>query len=324
MNAKLDPRTKKKIRAFSGRRRELLVLRGICALVGLTLVAMTALALLDRFVIMPDKLRWTLSFVAYAGIGFAVWKLSLRHLIGRPSPAEVARLVERAEPGMREDLISAIELGDEKNIKESHDSERFRELLQEDVGARAAKLNVEKLLPLSMLSKWLKGAVAAAAIVVLLALVPGLHFGQLFARALLPGVDIARPSNIKIEFLAPDPVDGIVPANEQVVVRVSITGGEIERAELEAREVGGKSEKIRLTRERDNEFTGALHVKRNDVDYRVRAGGAITSFHRLDARGRPKIPPSRRPSASPATWAWPTRNARPRTTATSPPSKAAW
>ena len=26
-----------------------------------------------------------------------------------------------------------------------------------------------------------------------------------------------------------------------------------------------------------------------DVDYRVRSGGAITSYHRLESRGRPKI-----------------------------------
>ena len=289
MNAKLDPRTKKKVKAFASRRRELIILRGICALVGCLLLTMTALALLDRFVIMPDRVRWALSVAGYAFVAIVVWRLSLRFLIGRPSPQEVARLVERAEPGLREDLISAIELGDPKNVGESYDSERFRELVQEDVGRRAAKLDVPKLLPLSMVSAWIKGAVAVAALVALLAIIPGLHFGQLFARALLPGVDLARPSNLKIEFLEPDPADGIVPANEAVVVKVAISGGDVERAELEAREDGGKTERIRLTRQRGNQFTGSLTVKRKDVDYRVRSGGAITAFHTLESRGRPKI-----------------------------------
>ena len=289
MSAKLDPRTQTKIKDFAARRRELILLRGICALVGGVLVTMTALALLDCLVILPDKVRWALSVVGYGLVAVLVWRLSLRHLLGRPSATEVARLVERADPSMREDLISAIELGDAKNLKESYDSERFRELVQEDVGERASRIDVSKLLPLSMVSKWLKGALAAAMLVVVLALIPGLHFGKMFARALLPGVDLARPSDLVIEFIEPDPVDGIVPANEAVVVKVSISGGDVERAELEAREAGGPSERIRLTRERDNRFSGSLAVKREDVEYRVRSGGAITAFHRLESRGRPAI-----------------------------------
>ncbi|MGI9242266.1 MAG: hypothetical protein ACR2RV_15820, partial [Verrucomicrobiales bacterium] len=289
MSATLDPRTQKKIKAFAARRRELILLRGICALVGGVLLAMTALALLDCVVIMPDRARWALSVVGYGIVAALVWRLSLRHLIGKPSATEVARLVERADPSMREDLISAIELGDADSVQESYDSERFRELVQADVGERASRIDVPALLPLSMVSKWLKGAAASALLVILLALVPGLNFGQMFARALLPGVDLARPSKLVIEFIEPDPTDRIVPANEAVVVRVSITGGDVERAELEARELGGKGERIRLTRERDNRFTGSLTVKQQDVEYRVRSGGAITRYHTLTSRGRPKI-----------------------------------
>ena len=61
MSAKLDPRTQTKIKDFAARRRELILLRGICALVGGVLVTMTALALLDCLVILPDKVRWALS-----------------------------------------------------------------------------------------------------------------------------------------------------------------------------------------------------------------------------------------------------------------------
>ncbi|MFT5856772.1 MAG: hypothetical protein ACI8XO_004027, partial [Verrucomicrobiales bacterium] len=108
MSAKLDPRTHKKIRDFATRRRELILLRGVCALVGLLLLTMTGLALIDRFVIMPDRVRWFLSMVGYGAVASIVWRISLRHLLGRPSPQEVARLVEHADPSMREDLISAI------------------------------------------------------------------------------------------------------------------------------------------------------------------------------------------------------------------------
>ena len=289
MSATLDPRTQKKIRAFATRRRELILLRGICSLVGGVLLAMTALAILDSLIILPDRARWALSVFGYGAVATLVWQLSLRHLIGRPGPTEIARLLERAEPSMREDLISAIELGDAESVRENYDSERFRELVQADVGERASRIDVPQLLPLSMVSKWLKGALAAVLLVVVLALVPGLNFGKMFARALLPGVDLARPSKLRIEFIEPDPADRIVPANEAVVVKVSITGGDVERAELEAREQGGKVEKIRLTRERDNRFSGSLTVKRHDVEYRVRSAGAITRFHTLESRGRPLV-----------------------------------
>ena len=53
------------------------------------------------------------------------------HLLGKPSRNELARFIETQEPALREDLLSAIELGSNRSNPE-FDSEVFRQLLQRD------------------------------------------------------------------------------------------------------------------------------------------------------------------------------------------------
>ena len=52
-----------------------------------------------------------------------------------PDERGLATLMEKADPDLREDLLSAVELS---NVEagEGHDSARFRELLREDVAGR--------------------------------------------------------------------------------------------------------------------------------------------------------------------------------------------
>ncbi len=69
---------------------------------------------------------------------------------------------------------------------ESYDSERFRELVQE-MSASAHRASMCRTPPAEYGLELAKGALAAALLVVVLALVPGLNFGKMFARALLPG-----------------------------------------------------------------------------------------------------------------------------------------
>ena len=87
----------------------------------------------------------------------------IRHLLGKPSRNELARYIETQEPALREDLLSAIELGSNRSNPE-FDSEVFRQLLQRDVASRIKTLDIEKTLPMDLIARWLKGSVVLAAV----------------------------------------------------------------------------------------------------------------------------------------------------------------
>lgn len=285
----IDPVTLKKLKAFATRRRRLILIRGLCAFLMSLLLIMSGLALLDRFFIIPDPVRWVLSAIGYGLVGFILWKVCLRDLFHLTNRRELARMVEHADPSLREDLISAIELGSKKSEKNSKwDSPKFRALLQKDVAGRLADVEVAKLLPTRMVSFWTRMALVAVLLTVGLSFIPGLHFPQLLSRALLPGANLERPSDIIVTFVEPAPADRIVASGDTVDVLVEITGGNVDTVILESKEGNLKGEKTKLKRVRSGRFSGAISVSLLDIDYRVRAEGTITKTHTLTSRPRPQ------------------------------------
>src|SRR4051794_28974243 len=107
MSQILDPFIVQKLQAFARRRRKLILLRGVCAAVAMLLASMMAVALIDSLFLLEDWMRWALSGVAYALVIVAEWRACLRLLMHSPDPRRVARLIEHAEPKLREDLLSA-------------------------------------------------------------------------------------------------------------------------------------------------------------------------------------------------------------------------
>src|ERR1700760_2872665 len=100
---RIDPLILQKLQAFAERRRQLIVRRGIYAAVATLLVAMMIVALLDWAFILPDGVRWSLSGAAYLAIIVVEWRSCWRLLLHAPGARELARLVEHAEPQLRED-----------------------------------------------------------------------------------------------------------------------------------------------------------------------------------------------------------------------------
>src|SRR6516225_618890 len=105
MRGTLDPTILAKIDAFARRRRRLILIRGICAVFSILLAAMSALALVDYFVLLPDEARWTLSVVAYLGALAAAWFTSVRLIWNAPDARGLARFIEDLRPELREDLL---------------------------------------------------------------------------------------------------------------------------------------------------------------------------------------------------------------------------
>jgi len=288
MSTPLDPHIAAKLTAFAQRRRKLILIRGIAGGVAMLLATMLLVALLDWLFVLPDGARWALSGAAYLAVLFTEWRSCLRLLAHAPDPRRLARLIEHAEPGLREDLLSAVELGDGQS-GEVLDSEQFRALVQSDVAARVERLQVERLLPVKLLRNWL--AVAAA---IVLALIVGLfatgaQLGTLLMRALLPMANFARVSAVKVEIVAPNPADRVVAQGDTEPLIVRLSGRRASKAFLETFTPGGGRELIQMTPAGDDRFTSTIQVAREDVQYRVRAGDALTKKYLLRSVARPAV-----------------------------------
>ena len=286
MSSHLDPVIPEKLQAFARRRRRLILLRGGLAALATLVSAMILVAALDYwFPLLPDGVRWALSGTAYGAVFVVVWRKCLRPLLHAPNERELARLVEHAEPGLREDLLSAVELG--RNEDEIFDSEQFRALLQSDVSARIQDLKIESLLPVRLIRRSISIAAVIGLAVVAFMLLSDFRFGTLFLRALMPGSDLERASATKIVIIKPKAGDMTVPQGDLVRLEIELQGTLAATARLESDSATAGRMVEEMLPLGDNRFAATIQVGRESVRYRVQAGDALTRRYELTAIARP-------------------------------------
>jgi hypothetical protein len=287
MRGTLDPLTQAKIDAFARRRRGFILVRGICAVVTILLAMMTLLAFVDRFFLMPDELRYALSGLGYAAALAGAWYTCARLVWRSLDPRELARLIEHVRPDLREDLISAVELGD-PGRREQWDSEEFREILQQSVSKRMATVEMSQLLSFHRISAWVWASAGVLAFVVALFCIPDLRYEHLLLRALNPLANIERVSRVKIAILEPNPAERSVPQGDVIPVRVETSGPETRHVYLETFPLGKRSERVEMALASGRQFESSVLVGAQPVQYRIRAGDAMTRKYTLSAVPRPE------------------------------------
>lgn len=297
-SVQLDPKTVGALGHFARRRRLLLALRGVAAGIVFLVLTMILVAAADYLWLLSDGVRWMLSLLGYAVTLAAVWHLGLRH-VGTYDPRQVARQLESADPRLREDLLSAVELADPKD---ANGSESFRRQLQSSVGSRSSKLDVGRLLPVGLVQRWLLASVVIACCCVVLMLVPRMQFGRRFARAMLPMLPIERASLTELTILKPDPASGYVAEGDAVGVTVEVGGRPatevwmqwktddgVEGETVMTARVSPGASQSNGTLSHHNTFAANLSVGTAPVFYRVLAGDAITLWHELTPLPRPRV-----------------------------------
>jgi len=288
VNPQIDPLILQKLQAFSRRRRQLIIRRGIYASVTTLLAAMMIVALIDKFVMLPDGVRWGLSGAAYLAVIIVEWRSCLRLLVHAPGSRKLARLVEHAEPRLREDLLSAVELGESKP-EAIFDSEQFRALVQSDVASRMEKLDVEQLLPRKLLRRYAFMAAGIAVACIVAFAMTGFQFGTLMMRAFLPMANLARVSKVQVKIIEPSPAEMRVPQGDTLPLVIELTGQRANKAMLETLTPSGGREVVQMTPLGRDRFSATIQVGRENVLYRVRAGDAETRRYQLEAVARPAI-----------------------------------
>lgn len=277
-----------KLTAFARRRQKLIMERGLCATAATLLGGLGICAAADWLFLLDDPVRYVMSAAAWATGAYALWRTCLRPLQHSTDPKRLALLIEAARPELREQLVSAVELGEEDGLPH-WDSPVFRELLQQDVARRVNPLEIDSLLPLALVKRWVRTAGAIAALMLLLLLVPGLHFGTLLLRALNPTANIDRVSNVKIAVVEPETGSAKVAANDQVSVVVDIAGAEAPEVFLDTMRTDGAGGRVKMQRIGRSRYAAEIAMRTSPVKFRVRAGDGVTKKYTLSPFPRPQV-----------------------------------
>ena len=295
MNVTTDPLILKKLEAFRVRRRNLILLRGICTGFVTLVLTFSTIALIDfaTQARMPDELRTGLSILGYAIVVWAVWRTSARMLLHLPSHRELARLLEQIKPEMKQDILSAVELGSQSG--EVNDSLIFRKLVQEKVSGQVHKLDIISLLPFTMVKRWIQ-----ASLVLLLfsfGLFSYTDFGtklqRLMGRALLPGANIAPVTNVEVTLLIPDDNTTITPKNEPLRFLAQVNGKEGDETyglvELQIKEKKDFNRVSMFSRTKER-YALDYNVGSNPFKYRIWVDSSPrTAWRTMDVASRPYI-----------------------------------
>jgi hypothetical protein len=288
MKTTLDPVTRDRLVAFGRRRRRLILLRGGCALLIALLVSMSLVGLADWKLLLSDEVRTALSAAAYLAVAAAVWWTCIRLLLRAPDARELARLLEQAEPQLREDLLSAVELGDER-FGWRGESDAFNRLLQTDVARRIRDVQAARVLSLRRIRAWLLAGAGVVAAAAALLWVPGFPYDRLLLRSLLPLANLERVSRVRVTILEPNPADTVVPRGEPATLLIAVAGADVESASVELFPRGQSRERLPLRAAGSGRFEAALPVGNEPIEYRVRAGDAITRKYLLTPAARPQV-----------------------------------
>ena len=304
MSVQLDPIIAGKLEDFRRRRRNLIILRGVCTAIVTLLGVFSSIAVVDYLTQarMPDELRTTFSFLGYATVVIAVWRTCARLLIQLPSRRKLARLIEQAAPDLKEDLLSAVELARGDGMET--DSEIFRKLVQKDVSSRVETLDMTSTLPLARLRRWLIATAGLIALTLVLLYNPdfGGKFQRAIGRALLPGANIAAVTDVEVRILAPGEDVTVTPKSEPLRFLVAVSGKEKDKpfgqVELETR-VGGKKQKpVAMTGRKNNQFSIDHNVEREKFEYRIlvddspvtmNVGSTTAQWIEMDVASRPYV-----------------------------------
>lgn len=288
MPPSLDPLIAERLRAFAQRWTRMVWVRGLCAAAVTLLVAFTAVAWLDRFLVLTEGVRWFLSLGGYAATALVFWLVAGRTLAKPPSTREFAGLMEKAWPGLRGHLVAAVELA-EKSAEGKNDSFAFRDLVQEGVARRVRDLRMEAVLPRSLVAKWTRSALLCFCVVAGMFAVPALEFPRQLARAFAPMADLERVARTKVRVIEPAADTRWLAQGDHQPVIVELAGADTGRAELEVLAADGKAERVVMSPGSGGQFTATVPVGQGTFSFRVRAGDALTKPVTIATRARPAV-----------------------------------
>ncbi|MEC8928058.1 MAG: hypothetical protein VX705_02485, partial [Verrucomicrobiota bacterium] len=293
MDPNLDPSIHRQLTAFRSRWRGLLFGRGLCITLLVLLTGLFLLVAADGGLSLDRAARVWAGGVVY-GIVLVVFIIAcIWRPMRLPDERGLATLMEKADPDLREDLLSAVELS---NVEagEGHDSARFRELLREDVAGRMDRVRVPDILPLGLLKRWLTFALVLMGVMAVVSLVPASR-NRLLRVAMPWWVNIGSAASSHIVLLDPADHDNITaPRDEKLPVLIEINGIELhENPYLETDDGEGNVRKVVMNNDPDGNattrFVSTVKMEAPQMRFRFHAGKHETKWFTAIAQEPPMI-----------------------------------
>ncbi|MEZ5304595.1 MAG: hypothetical protein R3F11_28705, partial [Verrucomicrobiales bacterium] len=273
------------------RARRMIALRGTLATLAVAaLVILAAMGVDAALMIRWGWLRWALSGVAFAAIGWTAWRTLIRPLWRKVAPKDVARFVEQQHPELEERISSAMELLDSSDPDELRGSET---LIQEVV--RGAVLDAKSVKPerefsaRRALRAGIGVAFAAAAFAAVFFLWPE-QGKRLLVRAVAPYAEVGNAASARMAVL---PGDTAVAEGDRVEIAMEISGSDERRAEILIERPGEEEAPERMSLAGETEtgarrFTLALPSVAKGFTYRIECGRALSRRYRVTVQPRPR------------------------------------
>lgn len=316
--------TQRRLIEFRSRRRFLMASRGWASTAIVFVVALVLAMLVDGFTT-SALARWMASAVVYLAPLLTWYVAGWRPQHTANSLVDDARRMEAVDPRLHEQLVSAIELAQAKDA--GYDSPEFKHQLQQQVASLMATTNVAQLLPFQLIRCRLFWAAGLCLLFLCTGLLPGLHWWNRVSRALLPGANLDRVTNVAIEIIEPRPHSCTVARSDMVGITARLNGRIPEQVLIETRAADGKqasavipnvpmpnmpmpsvagngvsisgaaansgvnsTELVDSSMGRSTaDFHGMISTDQAWIEYRVVAGQASTAWHRLTTQPRPQI-----------------------------------
>jgi hypothetical protein len=281
-------------------RRRAAVAAGLFRLVALTLVAVTAVCLLDAAVHLPGYLRAVglAGIVAGAGVLFRRWVLAASR---RPShPLAVALELEDRYPDLNDSLASSVDFMERSAADPLGRFQRVAILRAENLAKRH---DLRALVPARAAwgGFWLV-ALLAAAVAPLVAVAP-----ERAAHALLRLADPfgSHPWPTRTTLTVLEPTRSLLAKGDPFVVKATVGGAIPEQLTVSVRLAGGGpvDETVAVAPPGDGHHQSLVEVKLDpsrvprDFDFRVTAGDADTGWRPITVAPPPQLVPANgRPS----------------------------
>ncbi len=326
----LAPTTERKLVEFRRRRTALLLWRGFGLTLIVSVVAIVVAIILDAW-LLHSAARWIGAAVVYgATLCTFLWRCVYPATRTYDMSADARRL-EQLDPRLRHRLLSAVELSQAASpavtlrhaasaavtlsqaasaavtlseaASAAVDSSAFRKKLQTQVAGLLSALDMQEILPWSLVQVRFTQACVALVGFLLACFIPGLYFPQRLARVLLPAMDLARVSRISIAIERPNPQSRVVPCNDIVAITALVSGPRPESLVLETEsspgqvlttsmnflEVDDQHQNTHALWGAHSRFEALVTAANAPLRYRALGAGAHTPWYTLTPKERPRV-----------------------------------
>ncbi|WFB34647.1 hypothetical protein P3T73_10800 [Kiritimatiellota bacterium B12222] len=281
-----------KLQFASDRIRRILFLRGLFAVLSISLLTILGVMLIDAATLLFSiGIRWFLSLAALSIIGASIYWHLIRPLKRKLSLSEIARIIETRSENLQDERISStVEILGRQFKK----GEEFSPVLLEQL-VKDAQKDADVVLPHQLFTmqsaKRFMVALGVIGFVYLLIFVvwPG-PSSRLLVRAVAP---FARVGGALSGQLTVTPENIRLAAGDPLTIEVQLDKATTRDVELRTRwegrpELVEKMQSTEIEGEKQVFSTGFPRVTEG-FDYRIRSGHALTSFYRVDVYPRPEI-----------------------------------